>query len=95
MKTGIPKEGAKEAVVPSNVHMYFPEGYGVAWYEKRFTAEYMPDDKNDLLLKFEASCFITEVYLNGAFVDTHTGVEDPFEFNISDYVKSGKTCFDN
>lgn len=89
-ETGIPKEGAKEAVVPSNVHMYFPEGYGVAWYEKRFTAGYMPDDKNDLLLKFEASCFITEVYLNGAFVGTHTGVEDPFEFNISDYVKSGE-----
>ena len=62
----------------------------MAWYEKRFTAGYMPDDKNDLLLKFEASCFITEVYLYGAFADTYTGVEDPFEFNISDYVKSGE-----
>ncbi len=89
-ENGIPKEGAKEAQVPSNVHMYFPEGYGIAWYETRFTPVALPDENNDLLLRFEASCFITEVYVNGFLAGAHTGVEDPFEFNISKYVKAGE-----
>ncbi len=88
-KSGIPKEQAKEAYVPSNVHMFFPDAYGIAWYEKEFTPEFLADRKNDLVLKFETSCFITEVYLNGEFVGSHTGVEDPFEFTVSDFVKEG------
>ena len=89
-ESGIPKENAKEAYVPSNVHMFFPEGYGVAWYEKTFTPAFKAEEGEDLVLQFEASCFITEVYLNGVFVGSHTGVEDPFEFIVTDYIKDGE-----
>lgn len=91
-KKGIPSKGAVSAYVPSYVHLFFPaeESRGVSWYEKVFT-EIPKAGENELyILKFAMAVWHTEVYLNGEFVGEHNGCEDPFEFDVTKYIKFGE-----
>ena len=80
---GLPA-GAKDAAVPSYVHLYYPGYFGVAWYEKRFTPSLCVSGDELVMLRFDMADFLCEVYLNGSLVGTHRGNEDPFQFDVTE-----------
>jgi beta-galactosidase/beta-glucuronidase len=61
----------------------------VLWYQKTFQ---VPKNWNGqkVLLHFEASDWETSVYINGKRIGQHRGGYDPFLFDITDYLISGK-----
>lgn len=61
----------------------------VLWYQKKFT---IPNKwkKQNVLLHFEASDWETSVYINGKRIGQHRGGYNPFTFNVTDYLTSGK-----
>jgi Beta-galactosidase/beta-glucuronidase len=85
-KFGIPEENSVDAVVPSFVHMYFPDCFGVAWYQLKFITHLHASESEVFLLKFGMADFLCEVYLNGTLVGTHRGTEDPFEFDVTSII---------
>ena len=61
---------------------------GSIWLHREF--EYSLDNPgNRLFLRFEASNYETNVYLNGHCLGDHHGGFDPFEFEISRFLKNG------
>ena len=89
-ETGLPGDITKDAQVPGFLHLYFPECYGVAWYEKRFTTGLQSDEDHALWLRFGAADYLCEAYMNGQLAGTHRGGEDPFEFDVSGLVRTGE-----
>lgn len=85
---GIPEERAVEATVPSFVHMYLPDCPGIAWYQKRFNTGLCLDEDHMASLHFEMADFLCEVYLNGTYIGTHRGTENPFSFDVSAALKT-------
>lgn len=83
---GLPEE-ALPVVVPSLVNMYYPEGYGVAWYSICFTPTLKNDGGLDCLLRFGMAEYWCEVWLNGQFAGNHRGCEDPFTIDITNFVE--------
>lgn len=75
--------------VPAN---WYLEGYdfaGTGIYRLEFTA---PESGGDVYrLRFEAVDYFAEVWLNGARVGRHTGYFQPFEFDVSDVIRPGRT----
>ena len=86
---GIPREHAAEACVPCYTHMVIPDHVGVSWYETEFALDHLPDARERAILRFEQASFRTEVSLNGRMAGEHTGVEDPFFFDVTDLLKTG------
>lgn len=69
-------------------------GYvGVAWY-RRLVGVPAFDDDSEVFLQFESVDESTWVWINGEFVGEHdhgvSGWNKPFEFEVSDYLKSGE-----
>ena len=83
---GLPEE-ALPAEVPSLVNMYYPDGYGVAWYSMCFSPELKDDGGLDCLLRFGMAEYWCDVWLNGQFAGNHRGCEDPFTINITRFVE--------
>lgn len=89
-EVGIPKKKAVDATVPGYVHMFIPDCRGIAWYELNFENT-LSKTANDLyILKFAMAEWHKEVYLNGKYVGTHDGTEDPFEFDVTKFIKKGQ-----
>lgn len=88
-ENGLP-DTAVEAVVPSLVHMYFPDCYGVAWYSLSFVPEFEKKRGYDCLLRFGMAEFKCDVYLNGTHIGCHLGCEDPFEFEVTKLLRFGE-----
>ncbi len=61
---------------------------GSVWYRTTFEYNLRPDNK--LYVHFGAANYQADVYLNGEKVGMHLGGFDPFNFDISDYLKEGK-----
>ncbi|AMR30797.1 beta-galactosidase [Mucilaginibacter sp. PAMC 26640] len=59
------------------------------WYKTSITLNNALKGK-DVLLHFGAVDWRTEVFVNGKSAGTHEGGFDPFSFNITPYLKSGK-----
>lgn len=93
-KKGIPLEDAKDAVVPSFVHLYFEDYRGVAWYELNFKNELKATENDLYILKFAMAEFRKELYINGKYVGEHVGMEDPFEFDVTKFIKKGNNRID-
>ena len=87
-ETGVPEKDALNAVVPSYVHLYFPNKYGVAWYQHEFTALIKADENHLCFLRAEKSSFLCDFYLNGIHVGHHRGTEESYSFDITDAVKT-------
>ena len=60
------------------------------WYNTTFATP-KKSSKDKVLLHFGASDWETEVFVNGKSVGKHQGGYDPFEFDITDHLKSGKS----
>ena len=61
---------------------------GVAWYRRSFT---VPTELHGahLCLQFDAVFYLSQVWLNGGFLDQHEGGYTPFAFDITDGVRYG------
>ena len=66
--------------------LYYYEG--TVWYRKRF--DYKPKDDTRLFLHFAAVNYEAIVFINGKETGKHTGGFTPFNFEITDFVKSGE-----
>ena len=64
---GLPEE-ALPAVVPSLVNMYYPDGFGVAWYSLCFTVR-LEDDDGLTVCCVSVWLSTGEVWFNGQFAD--------------------------
>lgn len=92
---------SREIVVPFT-YQYPESGIGekefhdTLWYKKSFV--YDETDK-DVILGFNASDYITTVWVNGYYATTHQGGFAPFTVDISKLVKAGENvivvkCYD-
>jgi len=84
---------AREILVPFPVESALSgimEHHDNVWYRRSFS---VPDDWEGkrLLLHFEAIDYACEVFVNSVSVGKHEGGYDPFFFDITDYLTSGKT----
>lgn len=73
------------------------EHHDTLWYRKSFTYS---KEKGDVILGFNASDYITTVWVNGIYVFTHRGGFSPFTVDISKQVKVGDNvivvkCYDS
>ncbi|RAI94767.1 glycoside hydrolase family 2 protein [Algoriphagus yeomjeoni] len=60
------------------------------WYNTTFSTP-KKSSKDKVLLHFGASDWETEVFVNGKSVGKHQGGYDPFDFEITEFLKSGKS----
>jgi len=65
--------------------LYYYEG--TVWYRKRF--DYSPKPGKRLFLYFGAANYETIVWLNGKRLGSHVGGFTPFNFEVTDILKSG------
>jgi hypothetical protein len=61
----------------------------VIWYKRFFTAPKF-DSKQRIIIHFEAVDWHSRIWVDDHFVGEHKGGYSPFEFDITDYVKSEK-----
>ncbi len=83
------QRGIKEIDVPSCWEEYEKDYEGVAFYRKKFM---LPERwKGQILeLKFDASNYMTQVWLNEQVVGFHEGGYTPFRFRIDKLAKPGE-----
>ncbi|TXE14727.1 glycoside hydrolase family 2 protein [Algoriphagus aquimarinus] len=60
------------------------------WYNTTFSTP-KKSNKDKVLLHFGASDWETEVFVNGKSIGKHRGGYDPFDFDITNHLKSGKS----
>jgi beta-glucuronidase len=60
---------------------------GTVWYRKSFL--WQPQAGKRVILHFDAAYYKSEVWLNNQKVGTHEGGYTPFQFDITDFLKSG------
>jgi beta-glucuronidase len=60
---------------------------GTVWYKKQFENSLQPGKR--LFLHFGAINYIADVYLNGEKIGSHEGGFTPFQFEITDKIKTG------
>lgn len=58
------------------------------WYKKQINLNKIEGQRT--LLNFEAAYYLTEVYINGKSIGTHSGGYTPFSFDITDYIVDGE-----
>lgn len=63
------------------------EAHNEIWYRREFVARRQPHER--MLLHFEGSDYITNVYVNGQFAGSHKGGYARFSFDITDLVNEG------
>lgn len=79
---------AQEAPVPGIIQQAFPGYHGVAWYWHSFrvTTTGAPTDR--VLLRFGAVDYLADVWINGKHAGTYEGGETPFEFDVTDSIRT-------
>lgn len=81
--------GVREIPVPSCWEEYEKNYEGVAFYRKKFEIPQSWEDKI-LELNFDASNYLTQVWVNEEVVGFHEGGYTPFSFRIDKLVKPGE-----
>ncbi|MBQ5664144.1 MAG: hypothetical protein IIV19_06945, partial [Bacteroidaceae bacterium] len=92
-KEGMPEDAySMEILVPFPVESPISgimKHYSRFAYKRTFTVPKKWEDRN-LLLHFEAVDWECEVFVNGQRVGSHKGGYDPFEFDVTKYLKEGQ-----
>ena len=73
--------------IPQNWFLGGLDQHGVVWFRREFN--YKPDDEFTRL-HFDGVDYFADVYLNGNRLGQHAGYFEPFSFDISGLLKSGK-----
>lgn len=61
---------------------------GTVWYRRTFPWQVASGKR--VILHFDASYYLTSIWLNNQKVGTHEGGYTPFHFDITDYLKAGE-----
>jgi len=83
-----PTPDAKPTRVPWVIQGVFPGYHGVAWYWREFQGMPNPYREGRVLLRFLAVDYRAEVWLNGVFLGSHDGGENPFTLDATDAVRT-------
>ncbi len=77
----------KTMSIPSNWFLGGLDHHGVVW----FRHEFLPRDGGEFTtVHFEGVDYYAEVYLNGLHLGHHTGYFEPFAFDVTETLRSGK-----
>jgi beta-glucuronidase len=83
---------ARPIAVPASWNDQFEMGrdyLGIAWYQTRFDLPFGFDPlRQDIRLRFGSVNYAAEVWLNGACLGSHEGGHLPFEFDVTQMVRS-------
>ena len=60
------------------------------WYRKTITVDGSKLEKNDYILYFEGSDYVTKLWVNGQFAGSHKGGYSRFSFDITNLVNDGE-----
>lgn len=85
-ETGLPENKSKMGKLPAFGHMYFPDCYGVFWFQKKFTPKYNVTENEIYQLCIGAADFLCETYINGKFVGVYRDTETPFNYNVTEFI---------
>jgi len=80
-----------EIKVPHNWYLDEKIGdyFGTIWYERKFDVPSSFKGQR-IFLNFEGIDYISEVWVNGAYLGFHEGMFDPFTYEVTDYVHFDK-----
>ena len=79
----------KEMEIPNNWHLAGLENYnGVVWFHRRFS--FSPNEGKRVWLRFLGVDYFARVWLNGIYLGEHEGYFQPFEFDITEALKTGE-----
>lgn len=82
----------RKAIVPLSWQAQFEDlrdYQGVGWYKKTFSLEEIEAEKL-YIIKFDAVDYLSRLFINEQFVGENEGGYTPFEFDITQYLKSGQ-----
>ncbi len=87
--SGIPAVETRQAPVPGTIQQVFPASHGVAWYWRTIHQEGVAPNGARALLRFSAADYLSDVWLNGAYLGGHEGGETPFTLDATSALQSG------
>lgn len=81
------EDGWKEIAVPNNWYLTeIGDYFGTIWFQCEFeTPEYSKEEH--VWLRFGAVDYTADVWLNDIYLGYHEGIFNPFEFDITDFLK--------
>jgi hypothetical protein len=92
-----PAAQARAIQVPGVITEVFPETVWwmdppnvIYWYSKTFQLDGTPQPHVRYYLRFGAVKQTSEIWLNGTHLGSHGGGEDPFEFDVTSLLQTGK-----
>jgi len=74
--------------LPQNWFLGGLDHHGVVWYRREFRHRNRPGKY--ATLRFDGVDYFAEAYLNGEFLGRHSGYFEPFEFDVTPTLRSGK-----
>jgi len=77
----------KSMVLPLNWFLGGLDHHGTVWFRRQFTFRKRREFAS---LHFDGVDYFTDVYLNGVHLGHHTGYFDPFSFDVTGALRSGK-----
>ena len=81
------EDGWKEIAVPNNWYLTeIGDYFGTIWFQCEFeTPEFTKEEH--VWLRFGAVDYTADVWLNDIYLGCHEGIFNPFEFDITDFLK--------
>lgn len=80
----------KEIQVPNNWYLTeIGDYFGTVWFRKEFIPEKTKENEK-VYLRFGAVDYIADVWLNDIYLGNHEGIFNPFEFDVTRYLKAGE-----
>ncbi|MFO8034113.1 MAG: glycoside hydrolase family 2 TIM barrel-domain containing protein [Candidatus Bipolaricaulota bacterium] len=84
----LPRTGWEEMPVPSNWCLQgLADHSGVVWFRRRFAAGPRGEE---YWLRFQGVDYSADVWLNGAYLGSHRGYFQPFEFRVTEHLLEGE-----
>lgn len=80
----------KDIQVPNNWYLTeIGDYFGTIWFRKEFVPEKTKENEK-VYLRFGAVDYIADVWLNDIYLGNHEGIFNPFEFDVTKYLKLGE-----
>ena len=80
----------KNIEVPNNWYLTeIGDYFGTIWFRREFVPEKIKSNER-IFIRFGAVDYIADVWLNGIYLGNHEGIFNPFEFDVTNYLKAGE-----